>query len=121
MFCFFLLSGTSGTGRNGEEAIPMLMLNHSDKPGGEGGPGPPRGPPLPPPVARDRSPPKLLEAAMPPLPGQTQSKANEAGANGKILILSTLTLIIVRRPFFGYRSECFNTLTLVSLSNGIFF
>lgn len=62
LFASLLLACTC-PGRNGEEAIPMLVLNHSDKPDGGWTPRPQPQLPL------DRSPPRLLEIspASPPL------------------------------------------------------
>lgn len=79
LFCFgFLPPACLNTpGRNGEEAIPMLMLNHSDKPDGAR-PGPPRPQPLQPFV--DRSPPRLVEITSHP---GSPPKLTELKAAGK--------------------------------------
>ncbi|KAL8625086.1 hypothetical protein ACOMHN_030721 [Nucella lapillus] len=68
-------------GRNGEEAIPMLMLNHSDKPDGAR-------PPRPQPQSSlDRSPPRLVDLpSNPGSPKLTELKAADSygGSNAAL-------------------------------------
>ncbi|XP_076457247.1 potassium voltage-gated channel protein Shaw-like isoform X2 [Babylonia areolata] len=72
-------------GRNGEEAIPMLMLNHSDKPDGAR---PPRSQPQ---SSLDRSPPRLVDLpSNPGSPKLTELKAADSPAGGGAGALSGL-------------------------------
>ncbi|XP_070208624.1 potassium voltage-gated channel protein Shaw-like isoform X5 [Littorina saxatilis] len=64
-------------GRNGEEAIPMLMLNHSDKPDGA------RPPRTQPQSSLDRSPPRLVEISSNPGSSKvTELKAADSQGGG---------------------------------------
>ena len=88
LFCSgFLPPACLHPGRNGEEAIPMLMLNHSDKPDGAR-------PPRPQPQSSlDRSPPRLVEiSSNPGSPKLTELKA--AGKYAPSLTACRSTLLV---------------------------